>query len=349
MSSRARRRSTCACCPTTGATPDVLLLAPVAGELPGRDRRSPSRRRWWARAPRAGCASSTRTARCRAVRLAERRQRDLAGVHVLFLSEHDLPDARGAVPGLLRYVPMVALTRGWRGPARSSRAGRRTRSSSLPRAEVDPTGAGDVFAAAFLLRYHETGDLLEAAAFAACAASCAVEGVGGSTLGRPRRGRAAAGAAPAADRGRGMGRIDAGDRRPLRGLMRGPGRAAGRRPRPGAGSATARRRWSWRPDPGAFVIRLRPDLAPRTCRHFVKTAKAGGYDGTTFHRIIAGGIIQGGDPLSQGPGESRRSTAPAAWACSRPSSRRQPFTRGVVAAARRPSSRTAAAASSSSA
>jgi sugar/nucleoside kinase (ribokinase family) len=55
--------------------------------------------------------------------------------------------------------------------------------ASLPTSEKDPTGAGDVFAAAFLLRYHEAADLQEAAAFAACAASCAVEGIGVSTLG----------------------------------------------------------------------------------------------------------------------------------------------------------------------
>jgi sugar/nucleoside kinase (ribokinase family) len=53
----------------------------------------------------------------------------------------------------------------------------------LPREETDPTGAGDVFAAALLVGYHETGDVAEAAAFAACAASCAVEGVGASSLG----------------------------------------------------------------------------------------------------------------------------------------------------------------------
>jgi sugar/nucleoside kinase (ribokinase family) len=40
-----------------------------------------------------------------------------------------------------------------------------------------------VFAAAFLVGYHESQDPLEAAAFAACAASCAVEGVGAATLG----------------------------------------------------------------------------------------------------------------------------------------------------------------------
>jgi peptidyl-prolyl cis-trans isomerase B (cyclophilin B) len=56
-------------------------------------------------------------------------------------------------------------------------------------------------------------------------------------------------------------------------------------------------------DAGAFTIRLLPDLAPRHARFFVKTAQAGGFDGTTFHRIIAGGIIQGGDPLSKNPAQ----------------------------------------------
>ncbi|HEY6553299.1 MAG TPA: peptidylprolyl isomerase [Vicinamibacteria bacterium] len=56
-------------------------------------------------------------------------------------------------------------------------------------------------------------------------------------------------------------------------------------------------------DAGAFTIRLLPDLAPRHARFFVKTALAGGFDGTTFHRIIAGGIIQGGDPLSKNPAQ----------------------------------------------
>ncbi|MGH9005037.1 MAG: PfkB family carbohydrate kinase, partial [Acidimicrobiia bacterium] len=55
--------------------------------------------------------------------------------------------------------------------------------AALPRFEVDPTGAGDVLAAGFLVRYQETGDPLEAAAFGACAASCVVEGVGAASLG----------------------------------------------------------------------------------------------------------------------------------------------------------------------
>jgi sugar/nucleoside kinase (ribokinase family) len=77
---------------------------------------------------------------------------------------------------------MVALTRGWRGLTLLTRQAV-FEVPSLPRAESDPTGAGDVFAAAFLVRYHECGDPPEAASFAACAASCAVEGVGTSALG----------------------------------------------------------------------------------------------------------------------------------------------------------------------
>jgi sugar/nucleoside kinase (ribokinase family) len=48
--------------------------------------------------------------------------------------------------------------------------------------EVDPTGAGDVFAAAFLLRYGETRDRPTAARFANCVASFAVEGTGTAAL-----------------------------------------------------------------------------------------------------------------------------------------------------------------------
>jgi sugar/nucleoside kinase (ribokinase family) len=101
---------------------------------------------------------------------------------VVFLSDQDLPDAAGAARELLSSVPMVALTRGWRGLILMTRQGEHE-IPSLPRAESDPTGAGDVFAAAFLVRYHESGDPSDAAAYAACAASCAVEGVGTTSLG----------------------------------------------------------------------------------------------------------------------------------------------------------------------
>ena len=58
---------------------------------------------------------------------------------------------------------------------------------------------------------------------------------------------------------------------------------------------------------GSFTILLLPAVAPRPRpARFVKTAKAGGYDGTTFHRLIAGGIIQGGDPSRRTPRSPRR-------------------------------------------
>jgi peptidyl-prolyl cis-trans isomerase B (cyclophilin B) len=52
---------------------------------------------------------------------------------------------------------------------------------------------------------------------------------------------------------------------------------------------------------GTFVIDLVPDNAPNQTAYFIKTAEAGGYDGTTFHRMIKYGMVQGGDPLSKDP------------------------------------------------
>jgi peptidyl-prolyl cis-trans isomerase B (cyclophilin B) len=54
---------------------------------------------------------------------------------------------------------------------------------------------------------------------------------------------------------------------------------------------------------GTFVIDLRPDLAPNHVGYFMKLAREGAYEGTTFHRVVRLGIIQGGDPLSKDPGK----------------------------------------------
>ena len=47
---------------------------------------------------------------------------------------------------------------------------------------------------------------------------------------------------------------------------------------------------------GRISIELLPDLAPETVRSFEKLARDGFYDGTLFHRVIPGFMIQGGDP-----------------------------------------------------
>lgn len=55
---------------------------------------------------------------------------------------------------------------------------------------------------------------------------------------------------------------------------------------------------------GKIVINLLPDIAPETVRNFIKLAESKFYDGTLFHRVIPGFMIQGGDPNSKQPDKS---------------------------------------------
>ena len=84
---------------------------------------------------------------------------------------------------------------------------------------------------------------------------------------------------------------------------------------------------------GSFTMRLLPQVAPEHAKHFVKTAKAGGYDGTTFHRIITGGMIQGGDPLTKDPAKAAQYGTGGLGLLKAEFSDR-PFVRGTVGAAR---------------
>ena len=52
---------------------------------------------------------------------------------------------------------------------------------------------------------------------------------------------------------------------------------------------------------GTFVIDLAPDAAPNQTAYFMKLAASGAYDGTTFHRAVKYGMVQGGDPLTRDP------------------------------------------------
>jgi peptidyl-prolyl cis-trans isomerase B (cyclophilin B) len=86
---------------------------------------------------------------------------------------------------------------------------------------------------------------------------------------------------------------------------------------------------------GEIVIRLLPEVAPGHVRHFLKVTKSGGFDGTTFHRIIRGGIIQGGDPITKDPARASQYGTGGLGLLKAEFSDR-PFVRGVVAAVRRP-------------
>jgi peptidyl-prolyl cis-trans isomerase B (cyclophilin B) len=57
---------------------------------------------------------------------------------------------------------------------------------------------------------------------------------------------------------------------------------------------------------GTIVLDLLADAAPNHVAHFITRAREGAYNGTIFHRVIAMGIIQGGDPLSKDPAQGAK-------------------------------------------
>jgi peptidyl-prolyl cis-trans isomerase B (cyclophilin B) len=57
---------------------------------------------------------------------------------------------------------------------------------------------------------------------------------------------------------------------------------------------------------GEIELELFPDKAPGHVKNFLELAKKGSYDGTTFHRVIPGFMIQGGDPNTKDPKGSRQ-------------------------------------------
>ena len=57
-------------------------------------------------------------------------------------------------------------------------------------------------------------------------------------------------------------------------------------------------------DFGDIRFSLLPDIAPETVRNFSKLVKSGFYNGTLFHRVIPGFMIQGGDPNTKNPDKS---------------------------------------------
>ena len=78
---------------------------------------------------------------------------------------------------------------------------------------------------------------------------------------------------------------------------------------------------------GSFTIELDQKTAPKTAASLVSLAESGFYDGTTFHRVVPGFVIQGGDPTGTGgggPGYKTVDVPPADVA----------YTRGVVAMAK---------------
>lgn len=105
----------------------------------------------------------------------------LAAVDVVILSEDDLRGQGDLLDRLARNVRVVAFTHGANGCDVIVR-GRTSRVGVFPVAEVDPTGAGDVFAAGLLFAMAQGADPVEAARLGAGAASFVVEARGGEAL-----------------------------------------------------------------------------------------------------------------------------------------------------------------------
>ena len=86
---------------------------------------------------------------------------------------------------------------------------------------------------------------------------------------------------------------------------------------------------------GAFVFDLLADKAPNHAAYFITKAREGAFTGTTFHRIIKLGLIQGGDPLTRDPNMSHR-YGTGGLNVLRAEFSDEPFVAGIVGAVRVP-------------
>ncbi len=103
--------------------------------------------------------------------------RILPHLDVIIFSDEDLIGDLSVLPTIINTVPVVAITKAAEGCVLYVK-GERHRIPTRPANEVDPTGAGDTFAAAFLVHYYEHRDPVQAAYFANVAASIGIESVG---------------------------------------------------------------------------------------------------------------------------------------------------------------------------
>ena len=99
----------------------------------------------------------------------------LPNVAAAIVSTEDI--GHGEAEALRSAAPVLLVTEGAMGARLYSKTGC-SRVPPFPAVEVDPTGAGDVFAAAFLVRYAQTSEPMAATTFASCAASLSVEAQG---------------------------------------------------------------------------------------------------------------------------------------------------------------------------
>lgn len=161
------------------AAPSIVLLGPLAGELdPQVAELFPNALRgvvpqgWMRRWDQQGRVSHVPIA-CDA--------EVLRYANVLIVSTEDVNHDVSLARCYAEVVETVVLTRAMHGADVYYR-GHVTHARPRPAQQIDPTGAGDTFAAAFLIYFQESGDAVKAARFANVAASLSVEGVSYSSI-----------------------------------------------------------------------------------------------------------------------------------------------------------------------
>ena len=87
---------------------------------------------------------------------------------------------------------------------------------------------------------------------------------------------------------------------------------------------------------GDMVVQFWTDAAPNTIENFKKLARAGFYNGTIFHRIVKGFMIQGGDPNSKDPAKENRYGEGGPGYKIKAEFNDHPHQRGVISMAREP-------------
>jgi sugar/nucleoside kinase (ribokinase family) len=103
---------------------------------------------------------------------------------VVILSEEDVGGDWGEIEALASWAKIMVVTSGWQGSTVLCQ-GRVRRFPARPVVEMDPTGAGDIFAAAYLIHLRETGDPWQSAHFANCVAAFSVERPGIASIPTP--------------------------------------------------------------------------------------------------------------------------------------------------------------------
>ena len=86
---------------------------------------------------------------------------------------------------------------------------------------------------------------------------------------------------------------------------------------------------------GNMELQFFPDVAPNHVKNFIDLAKKGFYDGTLFHRVIPGFMIQGGDPNSRNPDRSTHGYGGPGYNL-KAEFNEKPHLRGTLSTARRP-------------